>query len=227
MISAIENATLINGFVLGWSVAWPPGPVNAEMLRRSVIPRSQGGGFWAAWQLGLGACTGDFFWALAVMTGAGALLNTPRVRQILAVVSFLLLLFLAGMFALGAWRSAYAMQGKTAAGSDASNSGNRMTGRRGYLLGLTLALTSPWNLGFWLAVIGGQQSVTHDPNFGNSLAFAGSVVLGAVVWTLVFSVAVKQGGRIFARPGWQAATQAITSLLMLFFAAKLLWTMRY
>ncbi len=225
MILAIASATLINGFVLGWSVAWPPGPVNAEMLRRSVIPRAQGGGFWAAWQLGLGACTGDFLWALAVMTGTGAVLNTPRVRQILAVVSFLLLLFLGGMFALGAWRAAHAMQGKVAAGSDAPSNGSRMTGRRGYLLGLTLALTSPWNLGFWLAVVGGQQSVTRDPSVGNSVAFAGSVVLGAVVWTLVFSIAVKHGGRIFARPTWQVATQAITSLLMLFFAGKLLLTL--
>lgn len=225
MTSAIESATLINGFVLGWSVAWPPGPVNAEMLRRSVIPRSQGGGFWAAWQLGLGACTGDFLWALAVMTGAGALLNTPRVRQVLAIVSFLLLLFLAGMFALGAWRSARSLREKAPAGGDASSNGSRMTGRRGYLLGLTLALTSPWNLGFWLAVIGGQQSVAHNPSIGNSLAFAGSVVMGAVVWTLVFSVALRQGGRIFARPAWRAATQAITSLLMLFFAGKLLFTL--
>ena len=221
----MQSATLINGFVLGWSVAWPPGPVNAEMLRRSVIPRSQGGGFWAAWQLGLGACAGDFLWALAVMTGAGVVLNTPRVRQILAVVSFLLLLFLAGMFALGAWRSAHALQGKDVSEDDTSNNGKRMTGRRGYLLGLTLALTSPWNLGFWLAVIGGQQSVARDPSFGNSLAFAGSVVLGAVVWTLVFSLAVKHGGKIFARPAWQVATQAITSLLMLFFAGKLLLTL--
>jgi L-lysine exporter family protein LysE/ArgO len=220
----MQSATLINGFVLGWSVAWPPGPVNAEMLRRSVVPRAQGGGFWPAWQLGLGACTGDFLWALAVMTGAGALLNTPRVRQILAVVSFLLLLFLAGMFALGAWRSAQAMRTRITPRSDAAGE-KRMTGRRGYLLGLTLALTSPWNLGFWLAVIGGQQSVARDPSFGNSLAFAGSVVLGAVAWTLVFSLAVKHGGKIFARPGWQAVTQAITSLLMLFFAAKLLLTL--
>ena len=220
----MQSATLINGFVLGWSVAWPPGPVNAEMLRRSVIPRAQGGGFWAAWQLGLGACTGDFLWALAVMTGAGALLDTPRVRQILAVVSFLLLLFLAGMFALGAWRAARSRNNPPPDRED-SNQGKRVTGRRGYLLGLTLALTSPWNLGFWLAVIGGQQSVTRNPSLGNSLAFAACVVLGAIVWTLIFSVAVKQGGRFFARPAWQAATQAITSLLMLFFAAKLLWTL--
>jgi threonine/homoserine/homoserine lactone efflux protein len=219
----MQSATLINGFVLGWSVAWPPGPVNAEMLRRSVIPRSQGGGFWAAWQLGLGACTGDFLWALAVMTGAGALLNTPSVRQVLAVVSFLLLLFLAGMFALGAWRAVRSRE-KPLDGSDTSD-GKRLRGRRGYLLGLTLALTSPWNLGFWLAVIGGQQTVTRNPSLVNSLVFAACVVLGAVAWTLVFSIVVKQGGRIFARPAWQAATQAITSLLMLFFAGKLLWTL--
>ena len=219
----MQSTILINGFVLGWSVAWPPGPVNAEMLRRSVIPRARGGGFWAAWQLGLGACTGDFLWALAVMTGAGTLLNTPSVRQVLAVVSLALLLFLAGMFALGAWRTARS-QDKSLDGSDA-NDRKRMTGRRGYLLGLTLALTSPWNLGFWLAVIGGQQSVTRDPSLVNSLVFAACVVLGAVAWTLIFSVAVRQGGRIFARPAWQAATQAITSLLMLFFAAKLLRTL--
>jgi len=217
----MQSATLINGFVLGWSVAWPPGPVNAEMLRRSVIPRAQGGGFWAAWQLGLGACTGDFLWALAVMTGAGALLNTPSVRHVLAVVSFLLLLFLAGMFAFGAWRAARSREKPRDVNN--ANGGRRVTGRRGYLLGLTLALTSPWNLGFWLAVIGGQQSVTSNPSLVNSLMFAACVVLGAIAWTLIFSIVVKQGGRVFARPAWQAATQAITSLLMLFFAGKLLW----
>jgi hypothetical protein len=36
MIFAIKSAALINGFVLGWSVAWPPERVNAEMLWRSA-----------------------------------------------------------------------------------------------------------------------------------------------------------------------------------------------
>lgn len=161
------------------------------------------------------------------MTGAGAVLNTPRVRQILADVSFALLLFLASMFALGAWRAAHSLRkAKRADDDDLPKNGSRKTSRGSYLLGFTMALTSPWNLGFWLAVIGGQQSVTHDSSIGNSLAFAGAVVLGAVAWTLVFSVAIRQGGRFFARPTWQAATQAITSLLMLFFAAKLLLTLR-
>ena len=215
--------TLINGFVLGWSVAWPPGPINAEMLRRTVLPRSQGGGFWPAWQLGLGACTGDFLWALAVMAGAGALLNTPRIRFALALLSFVLLLLLAGMFARNAFRSARKTKRQTPTESDSIPKQSKFSG---YLLGLAIALTSPWNLGFWLAVIGGQQSVMQDASFANSLAFAISVVVGAIAWTLVFSLAIKQGARFFARPAWQAATQAITSLLMLFFAAKLLLRLR-
>ena len=62
---------LFNGFLLGWSVAWPPGPVNAEMIRRGLLPRKEGGGFWETWSVGLGACTGDFLWAFAVAAGAG------------------------------------------------------------------------------------------------------------------------------------------------------------
>jgi threonine/homoserine/homoserine lactone efflux protein len=218
----MATATLINGFLIGWSVAWPPGPINAEILRRALLPRSQGGGFWPAWQLGLGACTGDFLWALCVMAGAGALLNTPQVRFALGVVSLILLLLLATMFARNAWKSAL----KSSPGTESEIPKAKQNKYSGYLLGLTIALTSPWNLGFWLAVIGGQQSVTRDSTFANSLAFAVCVVLGAIAWTLVYSLAIKQGARVFARPMWQAATQAITSLLMLFFAVKLLLTLR-
>ena len=73
-MSAVAGATIVNGLILGWSVAWPPGPINAEMIRRALISHKQGGGFWAAWQIGLGACSGDFLWALGVAAGAGALL---------------------------------------------------------------------------------------------------------------------------------------------------------
>jgi threonine/homoserine/homoserine lactone efflux protein len=210
--------------VLGWSVAWPPGPVNAEILRRVFLPRSSGGGFWNAWQVGLGAGTGDFLWALAVMTGAGTLLNTPRIRFVLAMVSLALLLFLAGMFALRAWRCAHS---PSQDGGVVSVQPEHPRGKKSgaYFLGFIMALTSPWTLAFWLAVVGGQQTVTRDNSFGNSLAFAGAVVCGALIWMLVFAVALKQGRRFFAQPAWQAATQAITSLLMLFFAARLLFSL--
>jgi len=47
---------LANGYILGWSVAWPPGPIDAEMIRRGLLPKDRGGGFWSAWPIGLGAC---------------------------------------------------------------------------------------------------------------------------------------------------------------------------
>src|SRR6267154_6848891 len=89
---------LANGYILGWSVAWPPGPINAEMIRRGLLPKDRGGGFWSAWPIGLGACTADFIWAFGVSVGAGALLNSIEIRRVLAIVSLVLLLFLAVRF---------------------------------------------------------------------------------------------------------------------------------
>jgi threonine/homoserine/homoserine lactone efflux protein len=221
-MSGLAGSTIVNGLILGWSVAWPPGPINAEMIRRTLLPRAQGGGFWAAWQLGLGACTGDFVWALGVAVGAGALLASPRLHFALGVLSFLLLLFLAFHFARGAWRAAHTNVG--AASAPRSTSQNSRS--RGYLLGLILALTSPWNMGFWFAVVGGQGAAQKQTTFLNSLILAAAVVSGAIVWTIVLCTGVKLGARIFAKPAWQVGTQAVSALVMLFFAGRLVWLWR-
>lgn len=214
----------MSGLILGWSVAWPPGPVNAEMIRRGLLPRSAHGGFWAAWLVGLGACTGDFLWALGVSAGAGALINTPAIRLILSIISLVLLLLLAGVFTLGAWRSA--RHYRTHPGR-ADQTIDRKTRRRipGFLLGLTLTLTSPWNIGFWLAVIGSQSGKLIG-SFMHSVFLAASVVLGALAWGCILSVAVKLGARVFSRPAWQVATQSLTAVVMLYFAARLLLQLR-
>lgn len=214
----------MKGLILGWSVAWPPGPINAEMIRRALLPRAEGGGFWTAWQLGLGACTGDFCWALAVAAGAGAFLSSPRLHLILGGISFALLLFLAFTFGRGAWR-AWKLHRAPDAGADATLVSRSL--RRGYLLGFILALTSPWNIGFWFAVVGGQ-SVSHgEGSFLNSLTLATSVVTGAIIWTITLCIALKLGARVFARPAWQIATQALTALVMLVFAARLVLQLEF
>ena len=222
VLAVVINATLLNGFILGWSVAWPPGPINAEMIRRSLLPHSAGGGFWAAWPLGLGACSGDFCWALGVTAGAGALMNTPKVRLILGVVSLLLLIFLACIYAVGAWKAAREHRNASLTNDLSSRSARKRHG--GYFLGFTLALTSPFSIGFWFAVIGSQQRTSHT--FLSSLALASAVVLGAVTWTLVLCFAVKQGARIFARPAWQILTQALTAAVMIYFAVRLALQLR-
>ena len=46
-----------------------------------------------------------------------------------------------------------------------------------------MALTSPWNLAFWLAVMGRPQSL--DAGIVGALTIAGAVILGAGAWVIV------------------------------------------
>lgn len=203
-------ATVVTGAVLGWSVAWPPGPINAEMIRRGL-----GRGFWSAYSVGLGACSGDFLWALGVSLGAGAVIEVPGVRAGLGAVSLVLLLFLAWTFlagALASWR-------RHRAGEPESAAGRLDSARGGWLLGLSMALSSPWNIAFWLAVIGQQAGDSLD--LLRSLVLAGAVVTAAALWGLVLCTAVHFGAR-FATPIWEIGTRVATGLLMLFFAGRLL-----
>jgi threonine/homoserine/homoserine lactone efflux protein len=202
-------ATIGTGLLLGWSVAWPPGPINAEMVRRGLAR-----GFWPAFALGLGACTGDFLWALGVALGAGALADLPGVRPALAAVSFVLLVWLAWSFLAGAWRSWRRLRrGEPEPVPTALDST-----RGGYLLGLGMALSSPWNIAFWLAVIGQQSG--GSLSMPRSIVLATAVVAGATLWGLVLCSAVHYGAR-FATPAWEITTRALTGALMLFFAARL------
>lgn len=205
---------LLNGFLLGWSVSWPPGPVNAEMIRRGLLPPAQGGGFWPAWVVGIGACIGDFIWAFGVSLGAATILNSPSIRRVLAVVSLALLLFLAIMFARSAWRIYQTHRAKPETLIPGLGK------RRGLFLGFIMAVTSPWNLGFWLAVIGSQSIGAGSVQ--RSLMIAAAVVSGALTWTLVLCIAVKLGARVFSRPEWQILTQALTCMVMIWFALRLL-----
>ncbi len=213
-LAAAETAgTITAGLLLGWSVAWPPGPVNAEMIRRGLTR-----GFRSAAAVGFGACTADFLWALAVAGGAGALATLPGVRPALGGVSLALLLFLAWTFLAGAaraWR-----RSRLPATADAPPASGRFAGARGgFVLGLSMALSSPWNVAFWLAVVGSQAG--SPANFRMSLLLAGAVVFAAAVWTLVLASAASLGAR-FATPAWEIATQAATGALMLYFAGRLL-----
>lgn len=222
----VSSATILTGMILGWSVAWPPGPVNAEIIRRGILPATAGGGFWSGLHLGLGACAGDFLWALGVCAGAGAILNTPAVRLTLGALSLGLLVFLAGMFARSAWRMArrHPHEHPGRGGVDEGTMDSRRRSR-GFLLGFTFAMTSPWSMAFWLAVVGSQTALLSGA-FVHSIILAASVVLGAVAWTLVLCITVKLGARIFSRPAWQICTQALTAVIMLYFAARLAMQLR-
>lgn len=196
------------GFLLGWSVAWPPGPINAEIVRRGLAR-----GFWPAYGLCLGACSGDALWALAVVLGAGVLFAGAGAHFALAVLSTVLLLLLAWVFLRGAWAGLRAWR----AGAAETVSGRFDGSRAGFLLGFGMALTSPWNIAFWLAVIG--RAETTRQGLGASLVVALSVILGAATWGAILCTAVVVLRLRFASAAWEVLAKGATGFLMLYFAA--------
>jgi len=198
---------VLQGFLFGWSVAWPPGPINAEIIRRGLAR-----GFAPAFAVALGASSGDALWALLAAAGAGLVLDSAFARPILGVVSTVLLLVLGFVFLRGAWRG-------FRAGAAAPPVRSRFdAGRAGYALGLGMSLTSPWNIGFWLAVMGRPELVQRG--FGASVVVAGAVVLGALSWCAILTSAVTMLRVRAEGRWWEIVAKGATGLLMLGFAIR-------
>ncbi len=202
-------ALAATGFAFGWNVAWIPGPINAEILRRGAR-----GGFLAAFVVGAGASSADFLWAFGVSAGASALAASPAVQKGLAIVSLFLLSGLAGILLLGALRSLRAaLRGEPLPpGPPAMESA-----RGGFLFGFLTALTSPFNLAFWTGVVG--QQTAREIGFGRSFLLAGSVVAGALSWCVVLSSASRFGARVPA-PAWDAALRAVAAGFLVWLGAR-------
>jgi threonine/homoserine/homoserine lactone efflux protein len=201
-------ALILEGLLLGWSVAWPPGPINAEIIRR-CLARGPASGLLVA----LGAVSGDALWAVATSLGAGLLLAGAATRLALGVVSTLLLLVLAWLFLRGAW------QGLTAWRRAVPPPPGRFEAERaGYALGLGMALTSPWNLGFWLAVMGRPELAGRG--LGAALVVAAAVVTGALAWCLILTGVVGVLRVRIATPWWEIVAKGATGALMLAFAVR-------
>lgn len=202
-------ALIATGLLLGWSVAWPPGPINAEIARRAVAR-----GFWPAVAVGLGACIGDASWALIVAIGAGALAQGPVMARALGGLSLVLLVVLAGLFLHAALTKARAWR----AGTWRRNAARIDSARAGFLFGLAAALTSPWNVAFWLAVIGRPDLASQGP--AAALVLAAAVIVGTAAWVLAFATALCLFRARLDGPAWDVLTHGATGCLMLAFAGK-------
>ena len=146
-----------------------------------------------------------------MVLGAGLLIG-DKARGVLAGVSIALLLVLAAIFFKSAWQAWRNRANAMASGATAGLP--RLHGS--FFLGLTMALSSPWNIAFWLAVIGRPQSQLYGVTGG--FVVAGSVILGAGLWCLVFCTATARLRRNLAGPLWQIGATFLTGLLMLAFA---------
>jgi len=212
-MTASLPALLATGFLLGWSVAWPPGPINAEIARRCAA-----GDFWAGMAVLFGAAGADALWAIAVALGVGFLFTAAPARAAMGVVSIALLLALSILFLRGSWR-AFARGDAPAPGADAQ--ARFASARGGFGLGAAMALTSPWNVAFWLAAMGRPELTGASP--GALLIVAAAVIAGALTWGVLWAISnavLHRSLEGWAKRWWTIFVDLATGLLMLYFAAS-------
>ena len=118
-------------------------------------------GFAPAYAVALGAASGDALWAVATAAGAGLVLSRR------------------GGAARAGRRSARRCSSRSLSSSSRARGaalparatrapapGRFDSSRAGYVLGLGMALTSPWNVAFWLAVMGRPGAGAARPRRG-------------------------------------------------------------
>ncbi|HWG91012.1 MAG TPA: LysE family translocator [Candidatus Thermoplasmatota archaeon] len=130
------------GFLLGLSLAAPPGPIMALASERTVHR-----GFWPGFQVVCGAITADATHGALVAFGvAPALQSVPTLLTALTLFGALFM----GYLAWGAWRTARNPPplGDT---PEPPRKGLARFLRAGFHIGYVLALTSPFNIVWWLS----------------------------------------------------------------------------
>jgi threonine/homoserine/homoserine lactone efflux protein len=156
----------VTGVVLGVSIAAPPGPVNAAAAYQ--VTRS----WLAGWLTLLGATTADGIFFVLTYFGITTLIASGEAREILFVAGGAFMLYLA----YSTLRSA----------RDAPRTTAPRGGRFPYVLGLTIGLTNPFQLAWWIAVGIGMIS-----SFGLSIVVG--FFAGILFWTLFFATLIHAG----------------------------------
>ncbi|MDI9644120.1 MAG: LysE family transporter [Candidatus Verstraetearchaeota archaeon] len=127
----MDFGVYLAGVALGLSLAAPPGPINALMAAQA-ISKSRLNGFLT----GLGAMTADAAFLVLTYFLSGLLALNEFARGSLSLVSFILMLFLAYL----TWRSSRQID---------------LTPKKSvhipYLTGLTVGLTNPFQLSWWMS----------------------------------------------------------------------------
>ena len=128
----------------------------------------------------LGATAADAIFFVLTYYGVATLV-TPGERGLLFVLGGVLLLYLAFSTVKNARRLA---SGPSSSQSDRWSSSSMR--RFPFLLGLSMGLTNPYQLAWWVAIGAGMVS-----DFGGSVAVG--FFVGILSWTLIFTTLVHEG----------------------------------
>lgn len=193
-VFAMDAGVFLAGIALGLSLAAPPGPINALMAAQA-ISSSRLSGF----LVGLGAMTSDATFLAITYTLSGLLVLNETARGALSMVSFCLMILLAYL----TWRASKRID---------------LTPKRSihipYLTGLTVGLTNPFQLSWWMSA--GLSLISSI-----GLVIIIGFFTGILIWITSFPSVLSWAGR--GRPWVYKGVVYFSIGLLVAFAAWFLY----
>ncbi|MCB2156223.1 LysE family transporter [bacterium] len=226
----ITSALLLQAYIIGWTVAAPIGPVNLEIIRRSLRHR-----LLAGFLVGVGATMIDTMYLLLTGFGLASALQKKPVLLTSLVLGGGLMGWLAWMALVEAWREWHKMHEAPGehdpltehAASDDLGSGEtpppakRVTLVRSWLVGLGMTASNPMTLVFW-ATLPSLLFGAGKPATPVVLVAALAVWAGTLSWVGTL-MAVLAFARRWVGPRLFAVASGLGGLGMGYFALRFLW----
>jgi threonine/homoserine/homoserine lactone efflux protein len=189
---------LVEGLILGLSVAAPIGPTNIEMIRRGL--RS---GFWACILFAAGVEVALIAYLVAVFAGLSFLTEAELFNLFLSVFGVLVLFYL-GFVSIRDFFNRHDLDLDASRGDD-----------RHLVSGVVLTIANPAVLLFWSGIIGANLA-TKEFSLGTSLLISGGILMGVAIWLLLLSTLIH-GGRRFLTPQVFGYISLIAGLVLIGF----------
>lgn len=209
---------LLHAYLVGWMVAAPIGPVNLEIIRRSLRDRLAAG-----FCVGLGATMVDLSYMMLTGFGLGPLLRHPAFLLATYVLGGMLLGWLAwGALSDGVreWRKARLGE-PVDMPAESNATPPRATLLRSWLVGLAMTAANPMTIIFW-ATLPGLLFRGAPPSPEAVLAAGAFVWLGAFSWVALLMGILWAASRLVG-PRLFAVASLLGGAAMAYFALKFWW----
>jgi L-lysine exporter family protein LysE/ArgO len=201
----LQPGLLLQGVVLGLSIAAPIGPVNVAMIQRGL---SQG--FAGAFLLGLGSTVADLLYILLAYAGADPLSHLAWAR---------ILLFSAGALVMG-WLGYGAL--KSAFAGDAAGEAGTPERRSAFVSGFLITIVNPMTIAFWLGILSASLASRARGTWLMELLYIAALALGCVLWCFALALALHFGRRVARGPGLRIVSFA-AGMMLVGFGLQFAW----
>lgn len=198
-----QTAILIaaaTGFVIGWLLSMPVGPVNLTIINEAA----RRGFAWAV-LIGLGAATMDAIYCTIAFTGFSSFFGSRMVKASMEVFTFVFMLFLGIKFLTAKTVIAPTQLGETASRIE-KRIDEKMHPHSAFMIGFTRVLGNLGVLLFW--IVAAAYFMSHEAWFTSyewveetiaaKAAFITGVALGANLWFCLLSYSVARKRKKFS-----------------------------